>query len=215
VARTRLRLAGWLGSLAIAFSCLGCASKGPETVDTAVERMREMRSSLGTSKNQIDNTVRAMNTMVREPMPDMKPQYANFTTQLGTLESQGQAIQKRASSFREQRNAYLTAWDAELASVQSPELKAKGKERSDAIRATIAKMEEASGKARDAYNSMMRDLKDIRTYLSHDLNATGIDSVKKQAQGVTDQAETVKKLLDELIAEIDSLSNRISSKKMG
>ena len=97
-------------------------------MESAVESMRAIRTSIGQSKTQISTTVTALNSLVREPQPDLKPQYAKFTEQLALLESQGQSIQKRASSMRQQRDAYLAAWEKELMAVQSEELKAKGVE---------------------------------------------------------------------------------------
>jgi len=216
VARTRVRFTGPAALLAFGLAWPGCASKGPEQIESAVESMRTMRASLGQSRNQIGTTVTALNTMVREPQPDLKPQYARFGEQLDLLDSQGQAIQKRASSMRQKRDAYLAAWDKELASVQSPDLKEKGQERREEVRKTVTKMEEATGKTREDYDALMRDLKDIRKYLSLDLNPTGLDSVKRQAQSATEKSEKVQKMLDDLIAQLDDLANRLApSKRMG
>jgi hypothetical protein len=60
----------------------------------------------------------------------------------------------------------------------------------------------------------MSDLKDLKTYLSNDLTIAGVDSAKELFKKTQSQGAEVQKLMDALVAELNTIEAAITPAKV-
>jgi methyl-accepting chemotaxis protein len=106
--------------------------------------------------------------------------------------------------------AYFADWDAQIAAIANEDIRERSMERKKEVEENFADLRKDYTEARDAFQPMMNDLKDIRTALSADLTMQGLDSVKKSVSKVNGLAEDVKENLEELSASFRELGVRLS-----
>lgn len=195
-------------SLAVVASALaGCKSTGVDQASSVAGKLRVLSGELDTGVLKIDGAIGALNQI--NAKGDLKAQYKAYVSSVDALDSQAAKIRGLRADLTASRDQYVTAWQAQNAAISNPDLRKKGEERKDALVARFTKLSEQSDANRALYDGLIKDLRDVQTYLDHDLNATGVDAIGgsvKQAgktadklkEGIKGAAADLKKLADDL-----------------
>ena len=184
----------------------GCSSNGKPAKESAqtVQGLGETRKALVRAKEQVNETTAAMNALASGA--DVKSNYARFNQAVAETQRQGEMARKRGAEMREQADAYIAAWQREMADVDNPELRAGVEARREKVRQNFDAIRTAAQATRDAYEPYMKDLQDIQKVLSMDLTPQGVQTVRPVIDKANADARVVNARLDALIAQLDNVS---------
>lgn len=167
--------------------------------------LEAFRGSLADSTKQLDSTMAALAELTDPQQQDLRGAYNRYSDQLARMNEHAQTIKAEADGMRASRDAYFAKWEEKTSDIDNPTIRASAEARRKRLRDAHDEIVTASGEARDAYVPFMKDLQDIKKYLSNDLTKSSIadlgDAVKKvQASGAA-----VKQKIDSVLATLDKV----------
>jgi chromosome segregation ATPase len=201
------RVIAVVASIALA---AGCSSdkqtEGEKRATSAASGLKETRAELAAGRAQIDKMIASMNAL-RDDQGNLQTEFATFNTEVKNTEAAAAKTRDRAASMRARSAEYQTKWRQEMATVDDPTLRAAADARVQMVRERFDSIKAKAAEGRTAYDSLMKQLKSLQTYLSNDLTAPGIKAVTPVFDKATADAKTVNEKLDAVIAELDSVSS--------
>jgi len=185
----------------------GCSSNGKPAKESAqtVQGLGDTRKALVRAKEQVNETTAAMNAL-SSGGGDVKSNYARFNQAVAETQRQREMARKRGAEMREQADAYIAAWQREMADVDNPELRAGVEARREKVRQNFDAIRTSAQATRDAYEPYMKDLQDIQKVLGMDLTPQGVQTVRPVIDKANADARVVNERLDALIAQLDNVS---------
>ena len=101
--------------------------------------------------------------------------------EIGRCEKRRKEVSRQAEITREQADEYFAVWSASLPQIVDTELRARSEARMIDSRTRFDGILEAGRRAAAAYQPFLAKLRDQWTYLGHDLNPSGIASLRPDA----------------------------------
>ena len=195
-------------ALALALLSLACAStdKGSATSNNITTAANEIQVGIG----ELDATMAALTSLVNQPAADLEPQFKAFSQNLDKLDKTAGRVRAAAAKMEENGKAYFAEWDKQIAAMQNEDIRERSTERREKVEEALADIKEDYSDARDNFQPLMNDLKDIRTALEADLTMDGIDSIKKTVKKASSNAEDVKEPLQDLADAFREVGIRLS-----
>jgi hypothetical protein len=210
----RIRLVPTIALAALMIIVLGCETTGTQRTSSATTSMGRLENMLEDGKVQIDATLAALNTVRRSFVTDeIEPlkAFKDYQSELNRLESTAANIRNQAQEMRTRAKAHYDAWEAELEALSNEELQARGSARRQQILDAFERINEASQRGRDRFDPMMSDLRDVEVVLSNDLSPAGVESLHDLMDEANGDAMTVKRAIDDIIAEIRNVRSMMGA----
>ena len=195
----------------VAYGLGGCASRGYEQGDAAADGMRKAAMEVEAESAALDQAVAAMNTMVNEPVPDLRVGFRTYSQSLDRLIAAARRTESTGRKMEAKSALYLATWSRQLQDIDYGHIR----EVSDARWVEVTNRVEAINRryreSQAAVQPLVSYLSDIRTALGADLTTAGLDSMKGVAQNAQNNVSKVQTSLDALAAELTNSSARLSS----
>ena len=196
----------WLGVGLVALAAAGCATRGYDRTTNIADSMAKQTTGMQAAKPQVDAMLASLESLVRA-QGDMKPAFKTFSDMIDDTEKTAAQARKSAQSIREQEAEYFAAWQQEAAAITNPEIKAATQARQAEVKSTLTDLSAAGKTAGDAYGPFIRDMKDIRTYLSNDLTQGGVKRIEPAIQKARQNGTVLQKALD----DFNQVSQRVQT----
>ena len=196
----------WLGVGLVALAVAGCATRGYDRTTSMADSMAKQTAGMQAAKPQVDEMLASLDSLVRAE-GDMKPAFKKFSDTIGDTEKMAAKARKSAQSIRDQEAEYFAAWQQEAAAITNPELKAATQARQAEVKNTLGELGASGKKAGDAYDPFIKDMKDIRTYLSNDLTQGGVKRIEPTIQKARQSGTALQKALD----DFNQVSQRVQT----
>lgn len=209
--RHRLRLA-LVGLAALAPFVAPLVAAPPEEVDLGqivtgqppgvrqTERLAKKADDLidevEKAQAQVRATLTAQRNLVFGAAADLRKPYRALDKEIGRTEKRREAVRRSADQAKAESTDYFRAWAGSLPLIEDDDLRARSEERLRDSRARFDGIVEAGRRAAGAYEPFLGRLRDQWNYLGHDLNPSGIESLRPDAQKLAEEG-------DLLLAEID------------
>ena len=188
------------------------ASGGTEKAASTVDDLKSLRTQLAAGKDSIRTAVSRLNVLA-EGKGDMAAEYKAFSKAVDGVASQRERVRSVRESLAGRRQEFIASWNEGMAKIQNASMKDRSKERRDAVVAHFDDLRSAGDETRTEFDEWFSDLVDIRTYLEHDLNPTGITSLEDDIESVTKRAGKIDEALDAFVSELDDLIQAIAAAK--
>ena len=186
----------------------GCASTGPKYTENISGVLTKQSQTVAAGKKQIDDMLASLNGRVTA-QSDLKPAFAKYSDQLKGLINMRENVRKKAQELEVKKEEYLKEWQAQMANIQDPGIKAAAEARKQTVAEDYATLGHAIETAKGAVDPFIQYCKDIQQYLAFDLTSGGIEAIKPIGEKAKQEGTTVSGALDEMIKEFDKLSQKI------
>src|SRR5688572_14079077 len=171
-----------LGTIALAIAALataalfgGCGTtSGYKQADKTGAGIAEFRDEIVNGKKAIDATMKSLSDIAATANTDPRKPFEQFSKDVANLESTAAKIHKRAQSMQEKGQAYFKQWEAELATVNNPEIRSLAEQRKAKLQETFESIRKYSEPLKAQFDPWMSDLKDLQKYLSNDRTIAGV-----------------------------------------
>jgi len=159
----------------------------------------------------IDQTLGSLNDLVNSPGGDLEPKLKAFNDNVNNLGTMYQNLQDSVTDARNNATIYLTNWDARIATISNPDIKASAQQRKDSVQSEVNDVKKSYAQVRVDFDPFMANLKDIQTVLNSDLTAAGVGSVKGAAEKATTSGNKLKESLGSLSGDFRQLGSALGS----
>lgn len=201
-----------VASSSVAMVPAACSSSSQQAVERSeqtVDSLATLRSEVSSASQQVDRTITSLNTLTGST-GDRRAAFKTYSNEVAKLQSQAEKARERSADLRSRSSEYIAKWEAEVATVSDPELRAQARDRRAAVRDRIDEIRIAAERSRAAYEPLIRELLDIQTVVSNDLTDAGMQAVSATAKQANVDGATLRDRLAEFIAELDQLSGQMS-----
>jgi hypothetical protein len=202
---TGAALAALLGTIA------GCASKGYEKGAATGQALQDTATRISQGNASIDAALNSLNALVNNPTGDLVPRYKTYCESVSKLRDLANDVKGRATEMQAKGQEFFAAWDKQLAAIKNEDIRARSADRKKDVQKEFQDINASYQKAKDVFKPFMSDLEDIQTYLGSDLTVGGIQSVKKSADKVNDEAGPVKEAINKLSDEFKEMGVAMSN----
>jgi hypothetical protein len=174
--------------------------EGVKQIEELVKAAGNTSQAMAEAKLQMQKTLDAYNALFADDVKDRKSAYKKLQKEMDGTERRRADIRTRMSAMNIEAEALFKKWADSSAAIDSPDLRKRSDERLSRTKASYAEIGAAAQKTAEIYQPTMKALQDQVTYLSHDLNADAIASLKGDAAKLNAQAQDLLKQVDDLIA---------------
>jgi DUF2959 family protein len=208
---TPLRVVHFSVCAALLVAACGCASTNYKTADAASVSLQKAGRQIQAESYTIDLTLVALDDLVNKPAPDLKPQFERFNASLNRLIAASDRAQKAAEVAHKKSAAYFATWDKRTADMKFDAVREQSVSRKTQVSNDFNTVDQRYRENQAVMEPLISYLRDIRTALSTDLTAGGIQSVKPLADNAQQNARKVQTALAQLSDELKASGMRMSS----
>jgi len=201
----------WFFTCVALLSVCGCASTNYKKADAAGTSLRRAGIQIEAESRAIDATLAALDDLVNKPAPDLKPQFGRFNASLDRLVASSNRAQKAADVAHKKSADYFETWDKETTTIKFDAVRDQSVSRKTQVSNEFSTVNQRYRENQAVMEPLISYLQDIRTALSTDLTAGGIQSVKSLADNAQQNARKVQVALARLSDELTASGTRMSS----
>jgi hypothetical protein len=173
--------------------------------------MAATSSRLERGNAQIDAVVASLDAIVAGKNGDLRGLYKKFSDEVSKTGASAEAARKSADDMKARAKEQFDVWANEAQNINDPNLKKANLERRDQARAAFAKVQDATQKAKLAWEPFIGGLRDIRTFLGTDLTAHGVDAVSPAITKVHTDCQALKAAAAQIQQAITEVKSQLVS----
>jgi hypothetical protein len=114
-------------------------------------------------------------------------------------------MKTQADTMRTSRDAYFAKWEEKSSEIDNPTIRASAEARRKRLRDSHEQIVTATGEVKDAYQPFVKDLEDIKKFLSTDLTPQSVALISDASKKVQLSGAVVKEKIDLLSKTLDSV----------
>jgi hypothetical protein len=163
-----------------------------------------MKSELAQALSQIDITIAKLEVL--SVATDLKQPSKDALAAIDSLDTQTQAIKKRAQDMRDRGASYFDAWEAQLKSVSTPEVADIAAKRRDELAAGYADVLTSMQESRAAFDPFWTQMQSIRKAVDDGLAPAGQKDLVTQVKSLKEMAATLRSRVEATSAKLNQVS---------
>lgn len=209
---TRFLMQSMMGMamLAAVVALAGCGGKRAQTPVRTSVNFTETRRQLDQVGIQLQQTQAALNDLVRNPQPDLRPQFTRFEENFNLTRDQARELWRNVESVRTSGRAMMAAWDAELSKIDRQDLRELGRKRREAFGQRFDQIDTGFRALRKDMDPYLAGLDDMIDFLRVDLNPNSLNDVRVLSEDANDQAAVISRQINELSSLLGTTASDIS-----
>jgi hypothetical protein len=189
----------------------GCASANYQKADAANGSLQKAAVAINLESRAIDGTMSSLDDLVNKPSSDLKPQFDRFSASLDRLIDSSSRAEKAAAEASRKSEEYFQAWEKEAATINYEAVRDQSVSRKTELSNEFNTVNQRYRENQAVVVPLISYLTDIRTALSTDLTAGGVQSVKPLAENAEGNARKVQAALARLSNDLTASGTGMSS----
>lgn len=195
---------------ALAAVLAGCASKSYDKGAVTSAALQSAGTAVTHTSTSVTDVLGALNNLTFKSEGDLRIQYDAFVSATKKLDQSVANLGSKVATMRDAAAAYSQNWSNQLATITSPELRARSAARMNEVTAKLQDMDASYLDVKNSMRPFMGDSKDIQTYLGTDLTAGGLASIKDVVAKTKVDAVPLRDSIKQLGASFNSLGAALS-----
>lgn len=172
------------------------------------------RDEIVKGKTAIDAVMKSLSDIAGTANTDPRPAFEKYSKDVANLESAAEKIKSRAQSMKEQGQTYFKQWEAELAQVSNPDIRALAETRKAKLQQTFDSLRQYTEPLKAQFDPWMSNLKDLQKYLGNDLTIAGVEAAKDLFTKTQAEGLEVQKSMDGVVTELNTIAATITPAKV-
>lgn len=169
---------------------------GVHQTEKLAKKAEKMIDEVEKAQQQVRETLTSYDALLFGNATDLRKPYRALDAELDRCDKRREAVRRRADAARAEATDYFRAWAGSLPLIESADLRARSEARLRDSKARFDGIIDAGLRAAAAYQPFVGRLRDQWTYLGHDLNPSGLESLRPDARKLADEGQS-------LLVEID------------
>ena len=181
----------------------GSDPEGIKQTNSLIKKAEDVVKEGGAARAELSKTLDTYNALFAKDATDIVKTYKDIESAMKKTEKKREDVKTKLDAMKVEADAYFAGWDASLQQIESENLRARSKERMTETKAQYDGVLSSVTAAREAYEPLMKNLGDQWNYLGHDLNASGIASLKPDSVELNKKAKEVLGKIDDAMKKAD------------
>jgi hypothetical protein len=169
---------------------------GVRQTERLAKKAEAMIDGVEDLQRQVRATLSAYRALLFGAETDLRKPYRALDKEIARTGKRRESVRQSADRAKAESTDYFRSWAGSLPLIEDDELRQRSEVRLRDSRARFDGIIEAGRRAAAAYEPFIARLKDQWNYLGHDLNPSGIESLRPDAQQRAEEG-------DRLLVEID------------
>ena len=200
-----------LALAAVAGMLAGCATSGYEQGEKTATSLQQTASEIELAKGQVQNSLDALNSLMQKPGADLRPQYKTFSSSVSAIVATASRMSAKADAMKASGQAYSELWDANIATIQNPDIRSSSAARKKSVMDSLAVVQSSYQTTMSKFNPFLSNLQDIDKALSADLTPGGLDAMKDIAKQANSNGTDLIASLNTLGSDCRDLAGKMST----
>ncbi len=188
----------------------GCAAKktGVQLSEKTTTSMEDVQKSLQQASGQIDATNAALTDVIRSGQSGARPEdvrksFDVYSANVKKMDKTAQLVNKHIDQMASRGNDYFQEWSKSGGTYTDPQMQKLSAQERDRLTRSFADITTASAGMRGSLNAYLSEIKQIQTYLSNDLTATGLAAINPVAQAAARDGAELKRSFSPVQTALD------------
>lgn len=164
---------------------------GPEQTDRFVKAVDRTMRGMSESQQQLQKALTTYNAIIEQTAKDTRDAYKDLGKDVEHGEKRVAEFRRNVEEMDAEANRLFTSWKASLAAITDRGLRRRAAARLAETRGRYRSVIEAGQATRGDLAAFMTPLKNQVAYLGHDLNPSGVASLKADAVKLNQRARTL------------------------
>ena len=164
--------------------------------DSLINKAEDLVKEAVSARGELAKTLDAYNAIFKSDVENVRKAYRSVESGMEKTEKQRATVKRKLDEMNVGAEAYFASWSESLPGISSPDLRKRSEARMAETRRQFDGVLAAVSKAREEYEPFMTNLKDQWTYLGHDLNASGIQSLEPDRVKLNEKADELFEVID-------------------
>ena len=174
---------------------------GVRQTERLAKKAEALIDEVAKAQGQVRTTLVAYNDLLFGSNTDMRKPYKALDKELTRTGKRREAVRRAATEAKAESTDYFRAWAGSLPLIEDDELRERSETRLRDSRARFAGIVEAGLRAASAYEPFVARLRDQWNYLGHDLNPSGVESLRPDAQKTADEGTQLLNEIDDSLLQ--------------
>ncbi|HET6201927.1 MAG TPA: DUF2959 family protein [Planctomycetota bacterium] len=199
-----------VGALALPF-LTGCMlTEGQRKADELTSQVNRLGTTLEMTKTALQETLDAEDALVASQGSDLTVLYGRFVSGIDRCTAGQTQLAWLSDHIQATASLYFEKWKRDLATITDGDLRGLSEDRMEASQKRLEETRKAVAKAREAFEPVLRALRDHAAYLANDLNAEAAGSLAKNAKKLRSNSDDFMTLADKANGKADEYAKAIS-----
>jgi hypothetical protein len=187
---------------------VGCSSTTHG--EKAVQSFTKTRETLADAERQVDVTLVTLHRLRSPSAAGLQEQFRAYKKSVEDLEKTGTDMKWQGNSMKEQNDAQIQAWQAEMKSIKDPTIKSSLESRQQAVKTNYKLLRLYGDDARKAYGPYLAGNQQMLKALSIDLSAAAVTSLSPSIDKVLLEGKALKEKIGLMQIALNNMANGVS-----
>ena len=201
-----------LGALLVLAAVLmpSCASTGTDLSRDTVMTLTDLGDDVQRAHEQIQAVMGTLTELSRAT--DLQAKYASYKKETSRLETLADRAANRSQKMVKRAGNYFKAWEGQLDEITSPVVRKLSRERREAALERFERLSANVHAVKEAFDVLIVDLVDIRTYLDFNLNTDGVATAQPLFAQARADAEVVRDLQVQIEVQLRQVADAMDAR---
>lgn len=181
----------------------GCASSPETQVEGVSSTMEQVDGDLREAVMQVDAVETSIDGLIQPENGELAEAFEQYSDQVAEMERVGEQLGEHADAMRERGLEYFDEWRTEGETVANPQVREISAQRHAQSREAFSDISQTSVDVKRTLQTYISDLRDIETYLSHDLTPAGLDAIAPVAEQAKQDGEALKEAIAPMLSALN------------
>jgi flagellar biosynthesis chaperone FliJ len=188
---------------------IGCATRGYEKAQATSDAITSASREVELAWAQVSETTNALHALTSKPAAELQPAFEQYRKSIRALEKTVEDLRKKTAEMEQRGQTYFDTWNVRLGEISNEDIRARSAERQREVTGQFAEIQRRYQNAREKFEPLMSNLRDIQAALGIDLTPAGIESARPFINRIDVAANTARTALEELASSLRSLRTRL------
>jgi hypothetical protein len=186
---------------------------GVRQTERLAKKAEALIEAISTAQGQVRTTMSAYDELLLGTATDLRKPYRAFDKEITRTGKARETVRKRADEARAESTDYFRAWAGTLPLIEDDDLRARSEVRLRDSRARFDSIVQAGQQAATLYEPFVSRLRDQWNYLGHDLNPSGIESLRPDAERTAEEGRVLLSRIDDSLLQARDYVRSIRSRQ--
>ena len=196
--------------MALLLVAAGCNNSGYAKADKVAGSMTKLNAEMTAAKDDINMTITALDDVVRtaSTKSTISPAeaFTAFQKQVKQTKKQADKVTKIADKMHKEGQAYFAKWEEEYAKITNEDMRKQFEARREQLNAKHVQLQKDAENVKNTYNTFIKQVSDIESYLSMSLTKDSIKSLSGQIKAASANADAAVDAIDNFLGEMSKIS---------